>query len=1001
MGVTGQIISEYTTNTDISIASFNCYGYKSSAAYCEKLFNNCDITFLSEHWLTVAECLHLKKDFETTHWTSVKSSMDPCTLHVGRPFGGVGFICRKNKHITYTEVDTKNERLQCIKLSDKTRTIMYLMGVYMPYNDNTRDSLAEYINILDTVAAHLETVSAPTILLGDFNTSLPQTKSLHAKWYKCRPMSERSLLLYDFICNTNMCVGNFAQTQQINHTYAKGSHKSYIDHVLLPRYLMDSLLQCEIRFQDPEMASDHFPIITSLRINLNTEENSYEDNIKFPNTYWNKPDFCSKYRDNVHIMLNEHCIINPDEIPDHLVSQSIEKLYNDLCTTFHRSAEAAAPTNVKSRHHRSKHWWSADCTEAKSRNRFWHKLWIENSKPTHGAVYECYRESKKHFRRMCRLSKHNVTQEKYGEITNYLKHRNINKLWAAIKHMKNVKQDVQVELSELREYFCDKFDNINSDSYGAANEEISRHFNSSPVNKDFVFSEALVRKYIMKLKASAAPGIDGITPHHLKQALDSDLTLHLSSLLTLCCRHSVVPEAFTRGLLVPIPKPGKDPTTPEGYRPIMISVIISKLLEYFILDEVANHQYSPLMFGFIPDRGTDMAIAVAHDVCQYSLSQGSPVHLASLDAEGAFDFIPHSVLFYKTMDIIPTMSWKLMVYWYGRIKARLVIGRHVDAIDVPIRRGTRQGGLTSPMLFNMFYTQLVDTLSNSSHGVIVDKHSYNVFAYADDLLLASTTVSGLQALIDTAVDIITTDGLRFNPHKTVCCTFGPNIYTSDPEWNINGVTLKRQDHVRYLGAMLGAKGSELHSQERIRSARKSYYALQPAGLHKDGVDPFTSAYIHKTVISPSLTYGCNAIYMTRMHIQELSSCQGQLLKVNLGLYKTSRTSPLLSSLRIPTVQNVIKKDTVGLVYRCFRSNSAARTLYTSLLHLESPNKTLLHRYKAICDEHSLPFVKSMFIKNSTVKYVFTSDGIVESLQYVFSHFTPENRILAQELVKSY
>jgi len=753
------------------------------------------------------------------------------------------------------------------------------------------------------------------------------------------------------------------------------------------------------------MASDHFPIITSLKISINAENNDYQDNHKFPATYWNKPEFCSKYRDNVRRKLNGYCVINPDEIPDHQVNCSIEKLYNDLCTTFHRSTEAAAPI-VKSRHHaKSKHWWSADCTQAKSRNRFWYKMWIDNSKPTSGAVYECYRESKKQFRRICRMSKHKVTQEKYEVINNYLKHRNTNKLWAAVKQLRNAKQDIQVKLEDLRRYFCDKFDNSTCDAYKDENEEITRHFNSSPDNKHFVFSEALVRKYILKLKSSAAPGIDGISAHHLKEALDSNLPLHLSSLLTLCCRHNVVPEAFTRGLLIPIPKPGKDPTVPEGYRPIMVSVIISKLLEYFILDECANHEYNPLMFGFIPERGTDMAITVAHDVCQYSLARGSPVHLASLDAEGAFDFIPHSVLFYKTMDIIPTMSWKLMVYWYGRIKARLVIGRHVDAIDVPIRRGTRQGGLTSPMLFNMFYTQLVNTLSNSSHGVIVGKHSYNVFAYADDLLLASTTVSGLQALIDTAVDIISGDGLRFNPHKTVCCTFGQNIYTSEPEWNINGVNLKTQDHVKYLGATLGSNGSELHLQDRISSAQKSFYALQPAGLHKDGVDPLASAYMHKTVISPSLTYGCNAIYMTRMHMQELSSCQGKLLKVNLGLYKTSRTSPLLNSLHIPQVRNIIKKDTVSLVYRCFKSNSAARTLYTSLLHsatTESLNKTLLFRYKAICDEHSLPFFKSLFVNNtSALKFSFRSDGIIDSLRYVFSHFTSDNRVLAQELVKSF
>ena len=53
--------------------------------------------------------------------------------------------------------------------------------------------------------------------------------------------------------------------------------------------------------------------------------------------------------------------------------------------------------------------------------------------------------------------------------------------------------------------------------------------------------------------------------------------------------------------------------------------------------------------------------------------------------------------------------------------------RHLDNIDIPIRRGLRQGALTSPMLFNIFYRQLTDTHSRHDAGVIIDNHKYNVF----------------------------------------------------------------------------------------------------------------------------------------------------------------------------------------------------------------------------------------------------------------------------------
>ena len=55
---------------------------------------------------------------------------------------------------------------------------------------------------------------------------------------------------------------------------------------------------------------------------------------------------------------------------------------------------------------------------------------------------------------------------------------------------------------------------------------------------------------------------------------------------------------------------------------------------------------------------------------------------------------------------------------------------------------------------------------NHEGGISVDNLKFNVFCYADDLLLASTTASGLQSLIDCADNYITGHGLRFNPCKT-------------------------------------------------------------------------------------------------------------------------------------------------------------------------------------------------------------------------------------------
>ena len=67
-----------------------------------------------------------------------------------------------------------------------------------------------------------------------------------------------------------------------------------------------------------------------------------------------------------------------------------------------------------------------------------------------------------------------------------------------------------------------------------------------------------------------------------------------------------------------------------------------------------------------------------------------------------------------------------------------------------INKGTRQGGLSSPFLFNLMYQDIVNELSEMNVGISINNTTYNTFCYADDLLLCSLTISGLQKLIDRA-----------------------------------------------------------------------------------------------------------------------------------------------------------------------------------------------------------------------------------------------------------
>ena len=89
----------------------------------------------------------------------------------------------------------------------------------------------------------------------------------------------------------------------------------------------------------------------------------------------------------------------------------------------------------------------------------------------------------------------------------------------------------------------------------------------------------------------------------------------------------------------------------------------------FILDESGCHDFEDPQFGFVPSRGTNMAKSVTTNVISYCVIKGSPVCTCSLDAEGAFDAIPHGIIFKTSTDIIPDVHvcWRVLYYWYTHL----------------------------------------------------------------------------------------------------------------------------------------------------------------------------------------------------------------------------------------------------------------------------------------------------------------------------------------------
>ena len=226
-------------------------------------------------------------------------------------------------------------------------------------------------------------------------------------------------------------------------------------------------------------------------------------------------------------------------------------------------------------------------------------------------------------------------------------------------------------------------------------------------------------------------------------------------------------------------------------------------------------------------------------------------------------------------------------------------------------------------LLDLFYQELITGLNDLDCGVTIAKRHFNVHCYADDILLVSTTSSGLQQLIDFAVAYITSHGLRFNPAKSTCMAYGA-APPAQPLWTIEGQPIpSTNDGMLYLGAMLSNDGGASHIHRRTTAAQKAHYSLQGAGLHFGGVSPSVSTKIFDVGVRTVLTYGCHSLHISRRSLKQLETAQGKLVKAFLGLHKFSRTSPLLRALKIPTAAESIALSSLKLLRSCILHTSNA------------------------------------------------------------------------------
>ena len=337
-------------------------------SYVSKLIKDNDITFLCEHWLQVSE-INSISDLFCENICFFKSSVNPEVVLNGRPYGGIGFVCKNLPGIRHNIIEFETDRIYGIKLIVSETVVLTVFGVYMPYENYSYEQMESYLETLDKLQIMLDKDTgknnSPVIIVGDLNTRLPQSPNLNKLWYKSKPFNHRSYVLYNFLIENDLMVTNFNFPQAINYTYAKGNINSYTDHVFTPVYMLPMVKKCVVIHDAFDNLSDHKAFQCELDIPVPESVVEFPDNSNqihqtYPKPIWTSDSFVKDYMNEISILADSIPDIDMDNIESDNVLSAIIELCDNICTVLHEATARSASKCTPTRGYQRKKWWSTD-----------------------------------------------------------------------------------------------------------------------------------------------------------------------------------------------------------------------------------------------------------------------------------------------------------------------------------------------------------------------------------------------------------------------------------------------------------------------------------------------------------------------------------------------------------------------------------------------------------------------------------------------------------------
>ena len=403
-----------------------------------------------------------------------------------------------------------------------------------------------------------------------------------------------------------------------------------------------------------------------------------------------------------------------------------------------------------------------------------------------------------------------------------------------------------------------------------------------PLN-NFVVSEGDVRRALAALQAHKACGPDNISARIIKECSEQLLT-PLAVLFNMSVQRGAFPSRWAEANIVPVHKKGSK-KVPSNYRSISLTPLFGKILERCVCDVLVSHVQpilAPNQHGFVPRRSCDTNLACLLKKAWDAISSGHQTDVIYTDYSSAFQSVNHNLLLHKLKNSYQisgvALNW-LSSYLTNRKQRVVVNGKFSEW--TPVRSGTPEGGIISPILFALFINDLPDKIKT------------NCLLFADDVKLYHEIVTPedselLQADLTRLADWSYLWKLQLNPAKCKSFTISLKKKPILNTYKIQNDALERVSSIRDLGVWLDSKLTFAEHVDKIASRAnrmlgvmiRSLQTGHPLGRVRERFklkpEPILAAYFSN--VRSILEFGC-IIWggAAKTHLERLERIQHKFL----------------------------------------------------------------------------------------------------------------------------